>query len=170
MSSPMGLRAANAPAAMPTLPTGFAIAAYPTYAQASAAVEYLGKHDFALRDLSIVGSDLLTVERVTGRLTAGKMGAAGAASGAWLGLFVGLVMTLFRETPALFGVILFTVAVGAVFGAILGFVGHFMTKGKRDFTSASQVVARRYDVLCEPRTAEQARTLLARMQLGPAAT
>lgn len=154
---------------MPTLPTGFAVAAYPTYAQATAAVEYLGQQDFSLQDVTIVGSDLQLVERVTGKLTASKLAAAGAASGAWMGLFFGLVMTLFAESTSTFGVIIFTIAAGAIFGAIMGLVGYRMTKGRRDFTSNSQVVARRYDVLCEPRTAEQARNHLAQMQMGTAA-
>ena len=41
-----------------------------------------------------------------------------------------------------------------------------LTKGRRDYTSSSQVVAQRYDLLCNPPTAEQARTLLAKMELG----
>ena len=34
------------------------------------------------------------------------------------------------------------------------------TRGQRDFVSHSQLVARRYDVLCKPRNAELGRTLL----------
>lgn len=170
MSSPLGFRAAGPASGMPTQPTGFAVAAYPTYAQASAAVEYLGQKDFSVQDVTIVGSDLRLVERVTGKLTAGKVVAAGAASGAWMGLFFGLVMTLFSEAKSLMLLIVFTVAVGAVFGAIMGLVGYRMTKGRRDFTSASQVVASRYDLLCEPRTAEAARNLLAQMQLSQPAS
>lgn len=151
---------------MPTLPTGYAVAAYPTYAQAAGAVEYLVKSDFGVSDVTIVGSDLQLVERVTGRLTLGKIAAAGAASGAWLGVFVGLVMSLFSEVNSLFALIVLTVGIGAAFGAVMGVLGFVMTKNRRDFTSASQVVARRYDVLCEPRTAERARDLLAKMQMG----
>jgi hypothetical protein len=167
--SPMGFRPQNAVPSVPTPPTGFAIAAYPTYVQAANAVEYLAKQDFAVQDMTIVGSDLQLVERVTGRLTAGKLAAAGAASGAWMGLFVGLVMSFFGTVQAsLLLLIVFTVAIGAIFGAIMGLLGYSVSKGRRDFTSASQVVARRYDVLCEPRTAEQARTFLSRMELGHA--
>jgi hypothetical protein len=167
MVSPMGFRPPNAVPSLPTPPSGFAVAAYPTYAQATSAVEYLAKQDFSVQDVTIVGSDLQLVERVTGRLTAGKLAAAGAASGAWMGLFVGLVMSFFGTVQA--GVLLlivFTIAIGAIFGAIMGLLGYSVAKGRRDFTSASQVVARRYDVLCEPRTAEQARTFLSRMELG----
>src|SRR6478735_3897866 len=95
MTSPIGFRGAAAVPNLPTPPTGFAVAAYPTYASAQAAVEHLIKHNFSIQDVTIVGSDLQLVERVTGRLTAGKLSAAGAASGAWIGLFVGLLMFVF---------------------------------------------------------------------------
>jgi hypothetical protein len=42
-----------------------------------------------------------------------------------------------------------------------------MAKGRRDFSSTSQLVAGRYDVLCQPRSAEAARELLAKLALGP---
>ena len=41
--------------------------------------------------------------------------------------------------------------------------------GRRDFTSSSQMVAGRYDVLCQPRNAEKARELLAKLAMGPGA-
>ncbi|MET3803475.1 hypothetical protein ABIB25_000459 [Nakamurella sp. UYEF19] len=171
MTSPIGspqmrFRGAAGAPALPTPPTGFAVAAYPTYAQAQGAIEHLAKNDFAIQDVTIVGTDLQLVERVTGRLTAGKLAGAGAASGAWFGLFVGLLMSFYGQSSAGLALILVSVAIGAVFGAIMGYLGYSVAKGKRDFTSASQVVARRYDVLCQPRTAEQARNLLARMELG----
>src|ERR1700712_4082743 len=94
-NSQMRFRGAAGGPALPTPPTGFAVAAYPTYAQAQAAVEHLAKNAFAVEDVTIVGSDLQLVERVTGRLTRNKVVAAGAASGAWMGLFVGMLMGLF---------------------------------------------------------------------------
>jgi hypothetical protein len=167
MTSPIGFRTTAAVPNLPTPPTGFAVAAYPTYASAQAAVEQLIKHDFSIQDVTIVGSDLQLVERVTGRLTAGKLAAAGAASGAWMGHFVGVLMFVF--SPVQSGVlvlVLAAIAIGALFGAVMGYLGYSVAKGRRDFTSASQVVARRYDVLCQPRTAEQARDILAKMELG----
>ena len=109
MTSPIGFRGTAAVPNLPTPPTGFAVAAYPTYASAQAAVEHLIKHDFSIQDVTIVGSDLQMVERVTGRLTAGKLAAAGAASGAWIGLFVGLLMFVF--SPVQGGILLLILAV-----------------------------------------------------------
>ena len=56
-------------------------------------------------------------------------------------------------------------AIGLVFGAVFGAVGYAASQGKRDFTSTSQVVASRYDVLCAPQVAEQARAELAKLSL-----
>jgi len=50
---------------------------------------------------------------------------------------------------------------------IFAAVGYGATRGRRDFTSASQMVAGRYDVLCQPRNAEKARELLAKLAMGP---
>lgn len=167
MTTPMGFRASAAVPNLPTPPTGFAVAQYPTYAQAQSAVEHLVRNDFSIQDVTIVGSELQMVERVTGRLTAGKLAAAGAASGAWMGLFVGLLMGFFSSVVGgMLLLIVASIAIGAAFGAVVGYFGYSVAKGRRDFTSASQVVARKYDVLCQPRSAEQARELLIRMELG----
>ena len=50
--------------------------------------------------------------------------------------------------------------------AVFAAVGYGATRGRRDFTSSSQMVAGRYDVLCQPRNAEKARELLAKLAMG----
>lgn len=167
MTAPSAYGAQSRALVTPTPPSGFAVAAYPTYAQAQAAVEYLAKNEFAVENVTIVGSDLQLVERVTGRLTRNKVAAAGAASGAWMGLFVGMLMGLFSTVQgSTLLLIVVGVAIGAVFGVAMGLLGYSVARGRRDYTSSSQVVAQRYDLLCDPSTAEQARTQLARMELG----
>ena len=39
------------------------------------------------------------------------------------------------------------------------------TQGRRDYTSTSRITASRYDVMCEPSRAEEARAQLARFSL-----
>src|SRR3712207_8232709 len=115
---------------------------------------------------SIIGSDLRMVERVTGRLSWGRAIGAGAASGAWFGLFVGLLLGIFApDGSSWVGSVVTGLLIGLVFGAVFGAVGYSATRGQRDFTSTSQVVASRYDVLCNPQFAEQARAELARLSL-----
>ncbi len=71
------------------------------YVTAQHSVGYLADQGFAVQNLEIIGTELGSVERVTGRLTRGKIAAAGALSGLWIGLFVGVVSACsFRETSS----------------------------------------------------------------------
>ena len=51
---------------------------YDTYPQAQHVVDYLADHDFPVQNVAIVGTELKSIERVTGRLTRGKVALAGA--------------------------------------------------------------------------------------------
>ena len=135
---------------------------YDKYEDAQRAVDYLSDHQFAVENCMIVGTDLRQVERVTGRLTRERVAGAGALSGMWMGLFVGLIFALFDQNSTTWAV-LATVAFGALFGLVWALLGYAATKGRRDFTSVSQVVATRYEVLVEHKLAEQGRALLAQM-------
>ncbi|WP_189224598.1 general stress protein [Saccharothrix coeruleofusca] len=157
------------PPRLPTPPTGWPIGSYGTYEEAQRAVDFLADSDFPVQEVTIVGVDLMLVERVTGKLTWGRVLGTGAASGAWFGAFVGVLLSLFNTTPgAGFGPILVGVITGVGFGLIFAAVGYSSTRGKRDFQSASQLVAGRYDVLCQPRSAERGRDLLAKLAMRPA--
>jgi hypothetical protein len=145
-----------------TLAYPLSLGTYDKYEDAQKAVDYLSDHEFAVENCMIVGTDLKQVERVTGRLTRGRVAGAGALSGMWMGLFVGLIFALFGQGDSTLA-IMSTVAFGAVFGVVWALIGYAATKGRRDFTSVSQVVATRYEVLVEHKFAEQARALLANM-------
>jgi hypothetical protein len=154
------MTAAFAPStSLPTMPEGWPIGSYETYKEAQRAVDHLADNEFPVQDVTIVGVEPMLVERVSARLTWGRVLSAGAASGAWLGLFVGLLLSLFTTTGGL-GPILIGMAAGIVFGLASAAIRYGATKGQRDFVSQSQLVARRYDVLSKPRNAELARTLL----------
>ena len=135
---------------------------YDDYEQAQKAVDYLADHHFPVQNCLIVGTDLKQLERVTGRLTTGRVALGGALSGVWLGLFVGLIFALFGSNYALV-MILSTALFGALFGLIWALVGYAATRGQRDFTSVSRVVATRYEILVEHKHAAQAREMLAQM-------
>ena len=151
---------------LPTPPTGWPVGSYATYEEAQRAVDYLADSDFPVRDVTIVGVDLMLVERVIGRLTWGRVIASGAASGAWFGLFIGLLLSFFSADVNPLGPIVTSLVSGIVFFAVFAAVGYGATRGRRDFTSQSQMVAGRYDVLCQPRNAEKARELLAKLAMG----
>lgn len=162
----LGRQAPGLPS-LPTPPSGWPIGSYGTYEEAQRAVDYLADNEFTVQDVTIVGVDLMLVERVTGRLTWGKVLATAVLSGAWFGLFVGLLLSLFNGTQGMAIAPMFVgLAAGALFGGVFGALSYAASRGRRDFSSASQLVAGRYDVLCQPRSAEKGRDLLAKLAMG----
>jgi hypothetical protein len=142
------------------------VATCPTYADAQALVDRLSDDGFPVEHLDIVGSDLKLLERVTGRLTNTSAAAAGAASGAWFGLFVGLLLGLF-STDGWLGLILAGLVIGAVWGALFGYLGHAALRGQRDFASTQALLAGRYDVVARDGQADAAREAMRKAGLHP---
>src|SRR4051795_13052352 len=73
------------------------LAVYDDYAAAQKTVDFLSDNEFPVQQLMIVGTDLKRIERITGRLTTGRVALGGLLSGLWLGLFVGLIFALFDD-------------------------------------------------------------------------
>jgi hypothetical protein len=158
-------RPTNQIPSLPTMPNGWPIGSYDTYEEAQRAVDYLADSKFPVQAVTIVGVEPMLVERVAGRLSWGRVLGTGAASGAWFGLFVGLLLSMFTAGFA-WGPILVGLVTGVVFGVGFAAMNYGATRGRRDFVSHSQIVARRYDVLCQPQQAEVARNLLAKLSIG----
>jgi hypothetical protein len=153
---------------LPTPPSGWPIGSYSTYQEAQRAVDHLADSQFAVEDVTIVGVDLMLVERVLGRLSWGRVLGTGAISGAWFGLFVGFLLAMFASgAEVTYQPILVGLASGVLFGLVFAAISYASSRGRRDFSSASQLVAGRYDVLCQPRNAEQGRDLLAKLAMRP---
>ncbi|WP_123679282.1 general stress protein [Curtobacterium sp. PhB115] len=153
--SPFASRTAQA---FPTLPKGDVLGTYDSYPDAQRVVAKLAESDFPVNQLSIVGNDLKTVERVTGKMTYGRAAIAGALSGLWLGIFFGIVLTLF--SPSAGGLILAAAIIGAAFGMLYGIVSFAITKRQRDFTSVHQVLATNYQIVVNPQLTGQAQNIL----------
>jgi len=149
------------PVQHPTVPKGDVLGTYETYVEAQSVVDRLSKADLDVKMLSIVGNDLKTVERVTGKLTYGRAALAGAASGAWLGLFVGLVFFIFSEVPN-FTFVAAAALIGAGFGMLFGIVTYSLGRRRRDFTSTHQVLASNYQVITDASLTAQAQEVLSR--------
>lgn len=161
----------NAPARpqLPTPPTGWPIGSYASYEEAQRAVDHLADHDFPVADVTIVGVEPMLVERVAGKLSWGRVLGGAAVSGAWFGLFVGLLLTVSTRGAGLLPV--FVGLLGGVASAMMfAAASYAATRGRRDFVSHSQLVARRYDVLSQPRNAERGRELLADLAARSAVT
>lgn len=146
-------------------PTGMTIGTYDTYREAQRAVDYLSDEKFPVENTTIVGNNLRQVEKITGRLSWGKAVSAGLASGAWFGLFVGVLLGIFAPEGGWLAAVVTGVVLGAMFGMAFGAIGYGQLRGRRDFTSRTAVVATTYDVLCDHKFAEEARNHLAKLAL-----
>ncbi|SDN75835.1 hypothetical protein SAMN05660199_00613 [Klenkia soli] len=149
------------PAATPT-PTGLVtLARFGDYASAQRLVDRLSDERVPVENTRIVGHGLTSVEIVTGRLTVARAALYGAGSGAWFGFFIALLFAIFTIGPAWLGVLLTTVVLGAVFGGLAGAIGHWATRGRRDFSSVSTMQAAEYEVLVEAAVHAQAARIAA---------
>jgi hypothetical protein len=137
---------------------GSVIGSYPTYEEALAVVDRLSDRMFPVEHVMIIGRDLHLVERVTGRLTIGRAALAGAITGGWFGLLIGLVFWIVSPwaTGAMFSALLLGIAFGACWGA----VAHLATGGRRDFSSLRSLAASRYEIVVDTPYAEDALRVL----------
>jgi hypothetical protein len=133
---------------------------FDNYAESQQLVDRLSDAGFPVEHIQIVGTGIRTVEQVTGRMTTGKAALYGAGSGAWLGVLIGLIFGLFTTGPVTWIILLLvSLGIGALWGAVFGFVAHWATKGRRDFSSVHALEADRYAVLVTDEPLGEARRL-----------
>lgn len=137
------------------------LGAYETYPEAQAVVDRLAKAEFPVKQVAIVGSGLKTVERVTGKNSWAKAAGAGAASGAWLGLFFGLILFLFGSTVQI-AYALAAILIGAGFGMAFMMASYAINRRRHDYTSVNQVLASQYEVIVDPSLLIRAQEVLAK--------
>jgi uncharacterized protein YacL len=137
---------------------------YNTYDEAQRAVDYLSDEKFEVQNLAIVGTELKSVERVLGRRTWSTVVAQGVQSGLSTGLLVALVLLIFLpSTGSFLALFLVALGIGIVLGVGFAALGYALSRGRRDFTSVTQTVATKYEVLCEHKVAAQAREMLLKL-------
>jgi hypothetical protein len=148
---------------VPSAPSRRSIAGFPDYAEAERAVDALSDRGFPVERVAIVGRELELVEQVTGRLDYPRAALRGAAGGAVTGALIGWLFGLLSWIVPLIGLLLLTVyglIFGAVVGAILGLVVHALQGGRRDFSSATAMRPRTYELMVDEDVADDAvRTL-----------
>ncbi|MDO4899277.1 general stress protein [Actinomyces sp.] len=142
-----------------SIPRGDEVASFATYAEAQHAVDSLSDAGFPVQHLAIIGTDLRQVERITGRMSWGRAVASGAMSGLWIGLFFAAMMLVLGPREGTGTVLIAAVIMGVIWGMVFQVAAYAVTRGKRDFTSISQVVASRYSVIASQMSNEAARAL-----------
>ena len=131
-----------------------------SYADAQKAVDYLADEKFAVQNLAIVGTDLKSVERVLGRRSWGTVLSPRASVG-YLDRPAGRPRDVdLHPAGQRAGAAAQLPGARYRIGIAFAAAGYAMTRGKRDFTSVTQTVATKYEVLCEHKVAAQAREML----------
>ncbi|MFZ4842293.1 MULTISPECIES: general stress protein [Mycetocola] len=141
------------------LPDGETVAIFESYQDAQKAVAVLGQSEFPVRAVAIVGSDLRSVERVTGKMTYGRAAGSGALSGGWMGIFLGLILVIMNPTLNL-GIVAAAVFLGAGFGMLFSLFTFSARRRRKDFTSVMQIVAASYSLVVPAEMVGRARKLL----------
>ena len=137
------------------------IASYSEYQEAEKAVDWLSDQGFAVERSAIVGSGLRSVEQVIGRMTSGRAALLGAGQGALMGSLFAFLFGIFFNGPGFAGLLLYALVVGATIGALFGAsVQYARSGGRRDFASAMDIEADRYDVQVDGAVADEAKQLL----------
>ena len=143
---------------------GEPVASFPTYEAAQKAVSTLIAAEIPARDIAIVGQNLRSIERVTGRLGYAAAARSGAINGLLLGLLFSAILVIGSPSvpiQAFVGVLF----VGIAIGMLLSIVTYSFVRRRRDFASVMQVVADRYEVTITATSIQRARQVL-----GPQAT
>ena len=128
------------------MPQGEEVASFATYPEAQRAVDALSDQGFPVQHLAIIGTDLRQVERITGRMSWGRAAMSGAMSGLWIGVFFGLIMSVAGSNGPRLN-FWACVLLGVLWGIVFQLFSYALTRGRRDFTSISQVVASRYSII-----------------------
>lgn len=136
------------------------IARYESYDDAERAVDALSDLRFPVDRVAIVGIGLRSVEQVVGRVTTWRAALYGTGQGALIGLFVGLLFSLFFTGPAFFVVLAYSVVVTALFGGAFGAIAHALQHGRRDFSSVGGVYADSVELQVDAEVADEAQRLL----------
>jgi hypothetical protein len=149
----------------PQTPTRRAVTSVGRYEDAEHAVDWLSDHDFPVERVSIVGTGLRYVERVSGRMTTGRAALIGVGYGALVGLLWGALFgALFTTDDASYwGELAVGLFIGVLFGGLTGAISHFVTQGRRDFASMAQTRADHYEVQVDDGYANEAQRVLSTM-------
>ena len=145
------------------------IASYTEYRDAERAVDWLSDQGFAVERGAIIGTGLRSVEQVTGRMTVGRGALVGAGEGALIGAFIALLFGLFFSGPDFGELLLYSLVVGASFGAMAGAIVQAIAGNERNFASTMNVATDHYEVQVDEDAAAEAKRILDAMPARDAA-
>lgn len=129
------------------LPDGTSVADFSNYADAVKYVERIIRGDFPASAISIVGTNLSTVERVRGKVNYARIALSGAVTGIWIGLIFFLVFGSSADQATAQLNLGSAILIGAGIGMLLQVIRFSLARNKRGFSSGSLVIAAKYEVV-----------------------
>jgi hypothetical protein len=154
-----GSKKNNAPL---SIPRGHSLGEFRTHTEATEFVNRLVAGDFKANKVTILGHDLVMVEKVRSRLGYGRVAAAGAITGFWLGLIFALLIGAGFDVGVDGGTnyvpqeFLAVVVIAAGVGMLVNILRFLASKNKRGFLSSQMPVASRYEVIVPEEDAAKA--------------
>lgn len=136
------------------------VAIYDEYADAAHAVDYLSDHQFPVETLAIVGTDLKSIEKVTGQMTWGKVLLAGFMQGGMWAAMFSIFMWFMQPQLGLLTILAMAFIGFGLVGMAIAAMQYKMRGSDRDYTSTTAIIATHYEVLAEAEYADRARHLL----------
>ena len=151
-----------------SLPRGETLATFDAYASAQKLINSLVSEGVPFRSLSIVGTDVNLVERVTGKIGYGRAALSSAMSGSWLGVLAGLVFVIVSPTDVITPIVAGGI-IGAGIGMVVGMVLFTLAgSNRRSYRSMQHIIAQSYRVVVEPEAHQQALAAMKASQAGSA--
>ena len=151
-----------------SLPRGETLATFDAYANAQKLINSLVSDGVPFRSLSIVGTDVNLVERVTGKIGYGRAALSSAMSGSWLGVLAGLVFVIVSPTDVITPIVAGGI-IGAGIGMVVGMVLFTLAgSNRRSYRSMQHIIAKSYRVVVEPEAHQQALAAMKASQAGSA--
>ena len=149
------------------VPAGEVVATFGDYVRAQKAVSTLVAGDVPARDITIVGTGLRSVERVTGKLGWGSAARTGSINGTLLGVFFAAIVAIgMPDAPLqLFAGVLL---MGIAFGMLMSLLSYSFVRRRRDYASFTQVLAEQYEVTVVAASVHKARGVLEGHNTGAA--
>jgi hypothetical protein len=90
-------------------------------------------------------------------MTYARASATGAVTRAWFGFLIGLLVGLFTFGPAWLGLIFGGVLIGALWGAVFGYLANRTGSGQHDYASLRTLGPGRYELMVADGYADHAK-------------
>lgn len=149
-----------------SIPRGHSLGEFRTHTEATEFVNRLVAGDFKANKVTILGHDLVMVEKVRSRLGYGRVAASGAMTGFWLGVIFALIIGAgvdvgisgeINYVPQEF---LAVIVIAAGVGMLVNILRFLASKNKRGFLSSQMPVAAKYEVIVPEEDAAKAMQII----------